>query len=96
MQTKETSASPQNNANDESELCISCLKPNPPGTTFCSHCGTPLTPYAATGPFESMFAEGDFWRKAIKGIKGKPWIRVVAIALLGIVVLAILSGLMLP
>jgi hypothetical protein len=86
----------QAEAGEETELCISCLKPNAPGTTFCAHCGTPLTSYAATGPFESMLAEGDLWRKAIRGIRGKPWIRLVAIGFLVFLVMAILSGFVIP
>jgi hypothetical protein len=43
-----------------------------------------------------MFAEGDFWRKAIGGRRGKPWIRYVAVGLLAFMILAILSGIVLP
>ncbi|MDB6040070.1 MAG: hypothetical protein JWM99_3911 [Verrucomicrobiales bacterium] len=48
----------------EQELCTQCLAGNRPGNTFCRECGAPLTSYAATGPFESLFAEGHVYRKA--------------------------------
>jgi hypothetical protein len=48
----------------EQELCVQCLQPNTPGAHFCQKCGAPLTAYAATGPFESLFAEGTACRRA--------------------------------
>lgn len=48
----------------EMELCLGCLHPNEPQTTFCAKCGAPLTSYAATGPFESLLAEGHVYRRA--------------------------------
>ena len=65
-------ASAQDDAREALEICTSCLDINSPGTAFCWHCGTPLTSYAATAPFESIFAEGDFWRKAVRQAKKKP------------------------
>jgi hypothetical protein len=96
MKTNDEPLCARDDAETEVELCISCLGPNTPGTTFCRHCGTPLTSYAATGPFESILAEGDLWRKAIGGPRGRPWIRYLAIGLLVLILLAILSGLILP
>ena len=49
---------------EETEICIQCLVPNKPGTNFCRECGAPLSSYAATGPFESLFAEGHLYRRA--------------------------------
>jgi hypothetical protein len=49
---------------EECELCLSCLNPNSPGTHFCSDCGAPLSSYAATGPFELLFADGYVYRNA--------------------------------
>jgi predicted amidophosphoribosyltransferase len=81
---------------EELELCISCLGANSPGTTFCRHCGTPLTSYAATGPLESLYAEGDFWRKAVAQAKNHP-LRQNAISLfLVFMVLAFLLGALSP
>jgi hypothetical protein len=40
------------------------LWPNQPEANFCAKCGAPLTAYAATGPFESVFAEGYIYRQA--------------------------------
>jgi hypothetical protein len=72
----------------ELEVCISCLKTNPPGTHFCGHCGTPLTSYAATAPFESIFAEGDLWRKAVR--QGR-WSKPVRFLLVGYLLLMIIA-----
>lgn len=71
----ETSATPMSaitepeaplDAGEERELCRACLAPNPPGATFCRDCGAPLSSYAATGPFESLFAEGHVYRSAVE------------------------------
>jgi hypothetical protein len=96
MKTPDVVTSMEDREGEESELCISCLKPNVPGTHFCRHCGTPLTSYAATAPFESIFAEGDMWRKAAtRGRWAKP-IRVLIIAFLVLMLLSVILGLMLP
>ncbi len=50
--------------NQEQELCTQCLTGNRPDSHFCRQCGAPLSSYAATGPFESLFAEGHVYRKA--------------------------------
>ncbi len=50
---------------NEKQLCVSCLSPNEPEADFCAKCGAPLTAYAATGPFESVFAEGHLYRQAV-------------------------------
>ena len=80
----------------ELELCICCLKPNRPGTPFCEHCATPLTSYAATGPFESILAEGDFWRKLMKRAEGRSWGRLAVTGFIVLMLLAVLSGVILP
>lgn len=49
---------------DEKQLCIRCMVPNEPEAHFCAECGTPLTSYASTGPFESIFAEASVYRTA--------------------------------
>ena len=49
---------------DEKRLCVGCMFPNDPAAHFCAKCGAPLTSYAATGPFESLFAEGHVYRQA--------------------------------
>lgn len=48
----------------ERELCMQCMSGNAPGSHFCRECGAPLSSYAATGPFESLFAEGHAYRRA--------------------------------
>lgn len=48
----------------EKQLCISCMAPNDPSAHFCAKCGAPLSSYASTGPFESIFAEGAVCRQA--------------------------------
>ena len=40
--------------------------PNEPSANFCAKCGAPITSYAATGPFESLFAEGHVYRQAVE------------------------------
>jgi len=49
---------------EEKALCVSCMAPNDPSAHFCVKCGAPMSPYAATGPFESVFAEGHVYRQA--------------------------------
>lgn len=51
---------------EERQLCVSCVAPNHPLAHFCSKCGAPLTPYAAIGPFERIFAEGFIFRRAVQ------------------------------
>jgi ribosomal protein L40E len=51
-------------AESEQQLCISCVAPNDPQAHFCGKCGAPLTSYAATAPFEHLFAEGHVYRQA--------------------------------
>jgi hypothetical protein len=50
----------------ETQLCVSCMAPNEPSAHFCAKCGAPLTSYASTGPFESLFAEGSVYRSAVE------------------------------
>lgn len=80
----------------EQEVCLSCLQLIVPGTHFCPHCGTPLSTYATTAPFESVFAEGDFWRKALSQARWHPFRRVLHFALLLLLLAGILSGMLLP
>jgi uncharacterized paraquat-inducible protein A len=49
---------------DEKQLCVNCMAPNIPAAHFCIKCGAPLSSYASTGPFESIFAEGSVYRQA--------------------------------
>lgn len=50
--------------NEAKQLCVSCAFPNDPSAHFCARCGAPLTSYASSGPFESIFAEGHVYRQA--------------------------------
>ncbi len=50
----------------ESQLCVCCVLPNETSANFCSACGAPLNSYAATGPFERLFAEGHAYRQAVQ------------------------------
>ncbi|MBI1373688.1 MAG: hypothetical protein GC159_13240 [Phycisphaera sp.] len=45
-------------------LCPTCITANDPAAHFCKQCGAPLSAYAATAPFERIFATGDTYRKA--------------------------------
>lgn len=49
---------------EESPLCLGCLTPNNSSANFCAKCGAPMTSYAASGPFECLFAEGHLYRQA--------------------------------
>src|SRR3954464_10914584 len=49
---------------EEKQLCANCMFPNYPEAHFCAKCGAPLSSYASTGPFESLFAEGHVYRQA--------------------------------
>ena len=49
---------------EEKQLCLGCMFPNDPLAHFCAKCGAPMSSYAATGPFESLFAEGHVYRQA--------------------------------
>lgn len=49
---------------DGPQLCPGCLTPNDATADFCAKCGAPLSSYAATGPFERLFAEGHIYRQA--------------------------------
>lgn len=79
---------------EEKQLCVSCMAPNEPSAHFCAKCGAPLTSYASTGPFESLFSEGAVYRQAaerprsfivVLGI----WLIFGAIASAGVVMIAI-------
>lgn len=96
MKAPPSAAPLENREAQELEICISCLKTNDPGTHFCGHCGTPLTSYAATAPFESIFAEGDLWRKAVSHPRwGRP-VRFLLIAFLILLLLGFLLGILIP
>ena len=82
---------------DEKQLCVGCLFPNDPEAHFCAECGAPLSSYAATGPFERIFAEGHVYRQAaerprslivVLGI----WIIFGPLALTGVVLVAVGRG----
>ena len=96
MKANSNSTLAQDEVREELEICISCLETNLPETAFCMHCGTPLTSYAATAPFESIFAEGDFWRKAMRRAKEKPVRRILILLFLIFMVLGLLLGILLP
>ena len=60
---------PENNSEttadtEEIPLCLGCLAPNNTTANFCVKCGAPMTSYAATGPFEHLFAGGHAYRQA--------------------------------
>jgi len=54
-------------ADEEQQLCISCLAPNEPEAHFCKKCGAPLDSYSATAPFERTLAQGYAFRAAVTG-----------------------------
>ncbi len=94
MPSEPETSSQATGESSEKQLCVSCLCPNEPEAHFCAKCGAPLTSYAATGPFESLFAEGHVYRQAterprrfivVLGI----WIIFGAFALTGVVLVAV-------
>jgi hypothetical protein len=64
MNDDATPSSGSDHGAEEQELCVQCMTGNRPGSHFCRNCGAPLSSYAATGPFESLFAEGHLYRRA--------------------------------
>lgn len=48
----------------EIELCPGCLNENIPGTHFCNRCGSPLSSFAAIGPWERIQAERHIYANA--------------------------------
>jgi hypothetical protein len=88
--------SPENSepaaTHEEQQLCTSCLCPNVPETHFCKNCGAPLSSYAATAPFERLFAQGHAYRQATENPR-KPvvvlgiWLLFGPLALTGLVIL---------
>ena len=78
---------------DEKQLCVSCVFPNDPEAHFCAKCGAPLSSYAATGPFERIFAEGHAYRQAAERprsliVVAGIWVIFGAMALMGVILLA--------
>lgn len=68
--------------------------PNAPETHFCAKCGAPLTSYASTGPFESIFAEGAVFRQAAERPRSLIvvigiWIIFGMVGLTGVILMAI-------
>ena len=66
MNTPAANSVSPNGADDEKELCRSCLASNEPEAPFCRQCGAPLSSYASTAPFVSLFAEGHVYRSAVE------------------------------
>lgn len=64
MKTEPLPSSENTLDTEESPLCLGCLTPNQSSANFCTKCGAPMTSYAATGPFEHLFAEGHVYRQA--------------------------------
>ena len=78
----------------ENQLCVSCMFPNEAEAHFCAKCGAPLTSYAATGPFESLFAEGHVYRQAAENPRSfivvlGMWILFGALGLIGVLFVAV-------
>lgn len=58
---------PDTESKVEQPVCLSCLQPNAIEDHFCRKCGAPLDSYAATAPFEKIFAMGHSFRQATEG-----------------------------
>jgi len=96
MKSTGTATATERHDPQDLEICISCLNTNVPGRDFCRHCGTPLTSYAATGPFESIFAEGDMWRKATRRGRYSRLVRFLVAAFIVCWLLGIILGIVFP
>ncbi len=59
-----TELEPHSAETEEKQLCVRCMAPNDPTVNFCAECGSPLSSYASTGPFEHLLAEGSVYRQA--------------------------------
>ena len=82
---------------EESPLCLGCLAPNHSTANFCAKCGAPMTSYAASGPFECLFAEGHVYRQAAEKPKNLfvvvgVWLIFGFIALSGLAIAILGSG----
>lgn len=64
----------------EQQVCPGCVTLNDPDAHFCIKCGAPLSSYAATAPFESLFAQGHVYRQASE--QPRNWIMVAGIWLI--------------
>jgi hypothetical protein len=51
---------------DGADLCIVCLEELYDGCMQCSKCAAPVIPEAAFTPWESIFAEGFIYRRAVE------------------------------
>ena len=85
---------PVDSESGEKQLCVKCMFPNDPLAHFCGKCGAPLSPYAATGPFESVFAEAHVYRQASESPRNVivllgVWLMFGTLALAGLTLLVI-------
>jgi len=86
---------------DAKQLCLTCLFPNNTSDHFCGRCGAPLSSYAATAPFERIFAEGHAYRQASENPRSfivvlGIWLLFGTFALAGVTFLGAGSGLGFP
>ena len=54
-------------ADDDQIICPACSALNSEGVDFCEKCGGPLTGFATLSPYESIHAQGWFFRRAVSG-----------------------------
>jgi hypothetical protein len=47
-------------------VCPCCVRPISMRWSFCRHCRSPISSYAATGPIESILAQGEVYRRAVR------------------------------
>ena len=74
--------SPSVSEPQDAQLCAGCLHRNVESAHFCAQCGAPMTSYAATGPFESIWAEGHMYRSAVE--KPRKLVVVLGVWMLGL------------
>jgi len=64
MDERESVQQPQDD--EERLVCPACLELNHPEACFCAACAAPVGWFATIGPYESIFAYGFMYRRAIK------------------------------
>ena len=52
---------------EEKIICPNCARLNKKENDFCSECGAPLNPYAATDPIKRIATYGFIYRKLVSG-----------------------------
>ena len=55
------------NLNNDTVLCLSCMGENDVNTAFCRYCNTWLVSTSNSNPFQQLASEGALYSKAVEG-----------------------------